>query len=127
MMLGGSRLTFKNDASGKPVSFGATANNDTIDFILESEWQPTANELSTFAGEWYSEDADAKVRFIVEDSNPFVEFKNSPRAALRPLYKDSFTDGSGQLFWFDRDASGKVSGMHIGGSRMRDMPFARVK
>lgn len=127
MLLGGSKLTFKNDPAGKPVAFGATANNDTIEFVLESDWQPTASDLAAFVGDWYSDDAEARVRFAVEGTNAFAEFKNSPRMALKPLYKDGFTDSSGTLYWFDRDAAGKVVGMHIGGSRMREMPFVRVK
>jgi len=128
IMVGPSKLTFKNDAAGKPISFGSTANNDTINFALEAEWQPADADLAAFAGEWYSDDAEAKAKFVIEDTKAFLLTKNSPRIALRPLYKDCFTDGSGgQIFWFDRDASGKVVGMHIGGSRMRDMPFVRVK
>ena len=127
MMLGGAKLTFKNDAAGKPVSFDSTANNDTIGYVVEAEWQPAVSDLAAFVGEWYAEDADAKVDFVAEGANAFLQFKNSPRTTLRPLYKDCFTDGSGQIFWFDRDASGKVVGMHIGGSRMRDMPFVRAK
>lgn len=127
LMLGGTKLIFKADSTGKPVSFDATANGDTIRFTAQADWQPGAADLSPFSGDWYSDDAEARVVFIVEGTNGFVQFKNSPRIAVRPLYKDSFTDGSGQLFWFDRDASGKVVTMHIGGSRMRDMPFVRAR
>ena len=127
LMLGGSRMMVKRDAGGSPVSFDAASNNDTVSFVREADWQPTVNDLNLFAGEWYSDDAEAKVRFVVEGTGAFVDLRNSPRIALKPLYRDAFTDGSGQLFWFDRDASGKVVRMHIGGSRMRDMPFIRIK
>lgn len=126
VMAGANKLTFSNDSNGKPIFFDATANNDTIRFTATSEWQPTADDLGAFAGEWYSDDAEAKVKFVVEGTNVFLALKNSPRIALRPLYKDCFT-GSGQLVWFDRDASGKVTGMHVGEARIRDMPFVRVK
>ncbi len=127
IMLGGTKLVFKEDSTGKPVSFDATASGDTIRFTAQADWQPTAADLSAFSGEWYSDEAEARVKFIAEGTNGFVQFKNSARIAVRPLYKDCFTDGSGQLFWFDRDASGKVFALHIGGSRMRDMPFVRVR
>ena len=42
------------------------------------------------------------------------------------LYKDHF-DVAGYVVWFTRDKNGKVNGMHVGASRMRDMPFVRVK
>ncbi len=127
MMVGSNKITFKYDGAGKPISFDATANNDTVRFTIEAEWQPTAADITAFAGDWYSDDAEAKVKFIAEDANPFLQFRNTPRVALKPLYKDCFTDASGQIFWFDRDATGKVVGMHIGAGRMRDMPFDRVK
>ncbi len=125
LMAGASKLTFKNDTAGRPVSFDATANNDTIRFTAESEWQPAASDLAAFVGDWYSDDAEATVKIIADGDNAFLQIKNSPRIALRPLYKDCFT-GSGQILWFDRDASGKIVRMHIGEGRMRDMPFVRV-
>ncbi len=127
MMVGGTKVVFKNDRSGKPISFDATANNDTIRFTAASEWQPAAADLTAFAGEWYSDDADAKVKIFVEDQKVYQLLKNSPRMEIRPLYKDAFTDGFGQMIWFDRDSAGKVVGLHIGGGRMRDMPFVRVR
>ncbi len=126
MMVGGTKLMFSADSSGKFTSFDATANNDTIRYTAESEWQPTADELATIAGEWYSDDAEAKVKIVVEDANAFLHFRNSPLVKLTPVYKNGFSDGSGQMVWFDRDSAGKVTGMHIGAGRMRDMPFVRI-
>lgn len=128
LMIGSAKLTFKYDDSGKPVFFEArNANGDASRFTAEAEWQPTAADLAAFAGEWYSDDAEAKIRFIAEGSDAILIFKPSTRVTLQPIYKDLFVDQSGQLIWFDRDASGKAVEMHIGGSRMRDMPFQRVK
>ena len=45
---------------------------------------------------------------------------------MQPLYKDHFTV-QGYIVWFTRDKNGKINGMHVGASRMRDMPFVRVK
>ena len=126
MMAGQTKLTFKNDSAGKPVSFDATANGDTIRFTAAADWQPTESDITAFAGEWYSDDAEAKIKIAVEGQKTFALLKNSPKLELKPLYKDTFTDGTGLLIWFDRDGSGKVVGMHIGAGRMRDMPFVRV-
>lgn len=125
MMGGSTRLTFKNDSLGKPVSVDATSNGDTIRFTVEAEWQPAAADLTAFMGDWFSDEAEATVKFIAEGANAFLAIKNSPRMALKPLYKDCFT-GSGQIVWFDRDASGKLVRMHVGEGRLRDMPFVRV-
>ena len=127
IMVGGTKLTFKADNSGRFVSFDATANNDTVRYTAEADWQPTSDELAALAGEWFSDDAEAKVKVVVEGTNAFLLVRNSPRVKLTPIYKNGFSDGSGQIMWFDRDSSGKIAGMHIGGSRMRDMPFTRAK
>jgi len=126
MMTGANKIIFKYDGTGKPVSFEAIANGDTVQFTAQTEWQPAATDLLAFVGEWYSDDAEAKVKFTADGTNAFLHFRNSPPLAIKPLYKDSF-DGGGWTLWFDRDAQGKVVGMHLGAGRMRDMPFVRVK
>jgi hypothetical protein len=45
---------------------------------------------------------------------------------MQPLYKDHFTV-QGYIVWFTRDKNGQINVMHVGASRMRDMPFVRVK
>jgi hypothetical protein len=45
---------------------------------------------------------------------------------MLPIYKDHF-DAQGYVVWFTRDKNGKVDRLHAGASRMRDMPFVRVK
>lgn len=126
MMIGSNKIVFMNDSAGKPVSFDAITNGDSIRFTAEAEWQPSAADLAGFAGDWYSDDAEAKVKVVVEDQKVYLLLKNSPRMEIKPLYRDAFTDGAGQMIWFDRDSSGKIVGMHIGGGRMRDMPFVRA-
>jgi CubicO group peptidase (beta-lactamase class C family) len=127
VMIGTTKLTFKNDGPGKPISFEANSGGDIARFTAEAEWQPSAGELTAFEGEWSSDEAEAKIKFIAEGPNAVLVFKPYTRLAIQPLYKDHFTDGAGQIVWFDRDGSGKVFGMHIGGSRMRDMPFTKAR
>jgi len=45
---------------------------------------------------------------------------------VQPIYKDHF-DVQGYVVWFTRDKNGKANAMHVGASRMRDMPLIRVK
>ncbi len=127
MMAGANRLTFSSDGTGKFTSFGASANNDTIRYTAVAEWQPSAADLAKFNGEWFSDEAEAKVKFTADGQAAFISIKYSPPSNLKPLYKDCFTDGEGRLVWFDRDGSGNPMTMHIGAGRMRDMPFVRSK
>jgi CubicO group peptidase (beta-lactamase class C family) len=123
-MLGDRKLTFKD---GTPVT-AAIANPDgsTTRLTLMSEWKPTAAVLSDFAGDWYSEEAQAMFTFAVEEDKAFFKQRPSTKLPLQPLYKDHF-GAQGFVVWVTRDASGKIDKLHIGGSRMRDMPFERVK
>lgn len=126
MMLGANKLTFTYDAAGKPTSFDATGGGDTIRFSAQADWQPSASDLAAFNGDWYSDEAEAKVKFSADGQNASLSIRYSPKLVLKPLYKDCFTDGEGQLVWFDRDSSSKPIKMHIGSGRMRDMPFVRT-
>ena len=120
------RVTFKFDKDGTPVSAEGNLNGDIRRFIREAEWTPTPVELSQFAGDWYSEEAGATFSIVVEGDKAFLVQRPATRLALRPLYKDHLS-AQGYTLWVTRDASGKVDKLHVGASRMRDMPFVRLK
>jgi len=56
----------------------------------------------------------------------FIKQRPATNLPMQPIYKDHF-DVQGYTAWFTRDKNGKVNGMHVGASRMRDMQFVRVK
>ena len=93
----------------------------------EPAWTPTPAELSEFTGVWYCDEAGATFTFAVEDGQALLLQRPDTRKLLRPLSRDHFSSqgGGGQVVWFTRDAKG-VPTLHIGASRMRDMPFMRV-
>ena len=102
-------------------------NNDgsITRLVLESTWAPTAAELASFVGDWYSEEAGATFTFAIEGDKAFIKQRPTTKLSLRPIYRDAFST-QGITVWFTRDTSGKVDKLHIGASRMRDMPFTRV-
>ena len=120
------RVTFTFDKDSKPISAEGNLNGDIRRFIRETEWTPTPAELGQFAGEWYSEEAGATFSIVVEGDKVFLVQRPSLRMPLRPLYKDHLS-AQGYTLWATRDGSGKVDKLHVGASRMRDMPFVRVK
>ena len=83
-------------------------------------------DLASFAGDWYSEEAGTNFTFAVEGDKAFIKQRPKTKLALRPIYKDAF-NSQGFVVWFTRDASGKVDKLHVGASRMRDMPFSRLR
>jgi CubicO group peptidase (beta-lactamase class C family) len=125
-MLGNSRVVFTFDKNGKPISAESSDDGTITRFIAESEWKPTASELAAVAGDWYSEEAQATLSLVVEGDKAFVVIRPVLKLPLTPLYKDHLT-AQGYVFWFTRDASGKIDKMHVGTGRMRDMPFVRTR
>ncbi len=125
-MLGSSRVTFVTDKDGRPTV--AEINNDgaTTRLTTQQEWTPTASELSAFAGDWYSEEAGATFKFAIDGDKAFIKQRPTTTFPLRPLYKDHF-GAQGFIVWFSYDGSGKVDKLHVGGSRLRDIVFERVR
>jgi len=124
---GGNQLKFTFDKDGKPMS-AATIDSDgeVRRFAAEQPWTPTPEELASFKGDWFSEEAGATYSLVVDGDKAFLKQRPASSFLMQPLYKDHF-DVGGYVVWFTRDKNKKVNGLHVGASRMRDMPFVRVK
>lgn len=124
---GDNRLKFTVDKDGKPIAAETVDTDGEVRrFAPEKEWKPTPKDLASFKGDWFSEEAGATLAFAVEADKAFIKQRPATKLALQPLYKDHFSV-QGYVVWFTRDKNGKVNGMHVGASRLRDMPFVRVK
>jgi len=125
--IGPNRFTFKME-NGVPVTAEANIGGDVRKYTFQKEWTPAADELNAFAGKFYSDEADATAEIVVENGKIFLTQRTTgDRTQLEPLYKDHFEvgEGPGTIVWFTRDPGGKFT-MHIGTSRLRDMPFAKI-
>ncbi|HEU4769917.1 MAG TPA: serine hydrolase domain-containing protein [Pyrinomonadaceae bacterium] len=121
------QLKFTVDKEGKPTSAETIdSDGEVVRYAPEPEWKPTPAELESFKGDWFSEEAGAKLTFAAEGDKAFIKQRPATSVPLQPLYKDHFF-AQGNVVWFTRDKDGKVDGMHVGASRMRDMPFVRMK
>jgi CubicO group peptidase (beta-lactamase class C family) len=125
--LGEDQLKFTFDKDGKPVSAETVDSDGEVRrFVPEKEWTPAPADLASFKGDWFSEEAGATFTVAVEAGKLFIKQRPATSFPLQPLYQDHFVV-QGNVIWFTRDNDGKVTGMHVGASRMRDMPFVRVK
>jgi hypothetical protein len=125
--VGDSQLKFTSDKDGQPTSAEFVDSDGEVSrFVPEKGWTPAPEELASFKGDWFSEEAEARLTFAVEGDKPFIKQRPASSFAMQPIYKDHFVV-QGLVLWFTRDKDGKVNGMHVGASRMRDMPFVRVK
>ena len=124
---GNSRLKFTVDKDGKPMSAEFVESGGEVSrFVAEQQWTPTPDDLESFKGDWFSDEAGATLTFAVDAGKGFIKQRPATSFPMQPLYKDHFV-AQGNVVWFTRDKNGKVNGMHVGASRMRDMPFVRVK
>lgn len=124
---GNSELKFTFDKDGKPLSAETIDDGGEITrFVPERQWTPTPAELASFKGDWFSEEAGATFTVALDADKAFIKQRPATNLPMQPLYKDHFTV-PGYIVWFTRDKNGKVAGMHVGASRMRDMLFVRVK
>lgn len=124
---GNNQLKFAFDKDGKPISAETVDEDGEVTrFVHERAWTPTPAELAAFKGDWFSEEAGATFTFAVEGEKAFIKQRPSTSLRMEPLYKDHFL-AQGNVVWFTRDKKGKVNGLHVGASRLRDMPFVRVK
>jgi len=125
-LVGSTHVKFKMGANGKPISAEVDDGENTSRLIVEEAWSPTPDELKSFAGTWHSDEADASFTVAIESGQAFLVQRPTTRRALIPLYKDHFNLITGEVIWFTRDAANRIAVMHVGASRMRDMPFERV-
>ena len=124
---GDNQLRFMLDTEGKPkLAESIDPNGEVTRFVLEKEWTPAPADLAAFKGDWFSEEAGATFTVAVDADKVFIKQRPATNLQMQPLYKDHF-GAQGFVIWFTRDQSGKVDRMHVGASRMRDMPFVRVK
>jgi CubicO group peptidase (beta-lactamase class C family) len=125
--VGNDQLKFTFDKDGKPtIAEFVDAEGEVTRFVPEREWKPTPEELASLKGEWLSEEAGATFTVAVEADKAFMKQRPATSLPMQPIYKDHFAV-QGYVVWFTRDKNGNVTGMHVGASRMRDMPFVRAK
>ena len=125
-MLGDRELKFTSSKDGAPEALEiANTDGSVVRLRYEPEWKPTATELNDFAGDWYSEEAQARVSITAENGSAVVSIRPVVHFKIDPVYKDAFS-GQGFILTFTRDKSGKVTELHVGGPRMRDMLFVRA-
>jgi hypothetical protein len=119
--------TFALDASGTPLRATRIADDGDQHYVVEHAWTPTPAELAQFAGTWHSDEADASFTLVAENGALAITQRPDHKLALQPLYRDHFgTSEGGEVIWFTRDAKARLT-LHVGISRLRDMPFTRVR
>lgn len=125
--VGGNQLKFTFDKDGKPVSAETVdSDREVRRFVPENDWTPAPADLASFKGDWFSEEAGATFTVAIDADKLFIKQRPTTSLEMQPIYRDHF-GVQGYVVWFTRDKNGNVDRLHVGASRMRDMPFVRVK
>lgn len=89
-----------------------------------SAWKPNAATLDAYAGSYYSPDVETAVEVSIANGALTAFRRPATRTQLRPVAADTFALASDRV-WFTRDASGRVTALHIGVGRAYDVVYDR--
>jgi CubicO group peptidase (beta-lactamase class C family) len=127
-------ITFHRDAQGRATSLTLHQNGNQRASRLEGEpvkaWAPTAAELASYGGRYFSEELETFYDISVKDGKLIVTHRRLDAAPLLPGVKDTFTatGGAGNVtLVFERDRNGQVIAFYAGNGRSRDIRFGRIR
>ena len=119
---------FFKDAMEEEEESDAADGGDPADEEAATEpWQPTEDDLGTFAGRFLSQEIETFYTFTVNDGELVRYQRRLGHAALTPGDDEDNFSGGGTSFAFERDRNGEVIGFYLSSGRTRDMRFGRVR
>jgi CubicO group peptidase (beta-lactamase class C family) len=90
---------------------------------------PSAADLAEYAGDYFSEELQARYAMVVEAGRLHVRFRRaprrSPREPLRPTIADEFAAWP-LVFRFFRDQAGRVAGFKLAPIGSEHIPFVKL-
>ena len=134
--LGANRFTMRNVPAAVEITFkpAAAGARPSLHFVTDggkpSVFDPvesaayTAAQLSEFAGDYRSDEVDARYALTVKDGRLTMRFR-ARETVLEAVFADAFT-APGMIFRFTRSAGGRIDGFTITNPRARRVRFDRV-
>jgi hypothetical protein len=123
---GASEITFKPQRAGERPSlyFVADGGKPRVFEPVESA-SYSAAQLSEFAGEYRSEEIDARYTLAVKDGKLMMRLR-SREMPLETVFADAFA-GPGLIVRFTRAAGGRIDGFNVSTPPARRVRFDKVK
>jgi hypothetical protein len=120
-------------SSGQRWSFDRTGHAIVTDafgritwFERVTAWSPTVAELTGYAGEYRSDEAEATFTAAVAGDRLVLRQRPERVLPLTPAYEDAFTGSLGTVR-FVRSANGTIEGLVIAQDRVWAMRFQRTR
>ncbi|MFN0110727.1 MAG: serine hydrolase [Blastocatellia bacterium] len=85
----------------------------------------TAEQLTEYAGTYFSEELDTTYKLVIENGRLFSIDRNDAKRPLVPRTRELFTLMQGAQFEFTRDATGQVTGFGVNAGRIRGVRFVK--
>ena len=127
-------VTFHRDAQGRATALTLHQNGNQRASRLVGEpakaWAPTATELASYAGRYFSEELETFYDVTVKDGKLMIGHRRMDATIFNPGAKETFTgtgDAANVTVVFERDRNGQVIAFYAGNVRSRDVRFARVR
>jgi hypothetical protein len=119
-------LVFSDFQRGQParmLSFNALG--DTVRYRRVGNWSPSPDDLRAFVGTYATpEVAGPPFQIVLEGTQLVMRQSPARRVPLTVSYPDAFT-GGGSVIWFTRDASNRVTALHVSEDRVWNMVFTK--
>jgi hypothetical protein len=127
------RLTFETGpaADSRPRIRETNGDAPALRYEPVPEFAPTADDLTVYAGEFYSPDAETTLVLTVENGQLIAFRRPDTRLRFTPVYRDVFQAQQLGLVRFHRAGSpvgsGRATQLSVGQARVYDLRFDRVR
>jgi CubicO group peptidase (beta-lactamase class C family) len=119
----GQEMIYRREG-GRVREVLVVSDGDTTRYEPVAPASPTAAQLASYAGSYWSDELDTRFTVAARDGGLVVRTRLGEETKLSPAFTDAFTSSAGTVI-FSRDARGKVNGFGIWAGRIRDVRFRR--
>jgi CubicO group peptidase (beta-lactamase class C family) len=123
----GNIFEIKTDAAGKPAALRVLDYGFELEtFDRVDRATPSEAEMQAMTGDYVSDEAETEFNVALTPKGLEIHQRPDIIYTLRPTYAGGFDSKLGSVR-FLRDASGRITGLSLGDSRMWDLRFRRVE
>jgi CubicO group peptidase (beta-lactamase class C family) len=121
------KFTFDRAATGGPrrLSIQGESQPEADVFEAVTEFKPTPEQLSAYAGSYVSEEIEPVYRIAVENTSLVLKRLKSEPQKLQPAIVDYF-EGPNGIVHFQRDQAGTITGFVFNSGRIRNFRFKKT-
>lgn len=96
-------------------------------FRRVAEWTPSAEELKTLAGSYYSEELDSTYKLALQDGQLKLLRKKLRTHDVKPTFADALYVRFLGFVRFERGTDGRIIGFRITSGRIRNLGFRKTE